>query len=81
MTPKPFSTPGLSNVLETSSLRVQAGRILRARIVTGQLVPGWLYAIRPVASEFGVSVTPIREALLDLASDGLVRIVRKPRAD
>jgi DNA-binding GntR family transcriptional regulator len=76
MTSEPSVVRRPTDALLTSSLRAQATRVLRARIITGQLVPGQLYAIGPLASELGVSVTPIREALLDLSNEGLVKISR-----
>jgi DNA-binding GntR family transcriptional regulator len=39
-------------------------------------MPGTLYAVGPIARALGVSVTPVREALLDLAKEELVEIVR-----
>jgi DNA-binding GntR family transcriptional regulator len=62
--------------LEYVSLREQARRALRTRIVTGDLVPGKLYPIGPIAEDLGVSATPVREALADLSHVGLVEIMR-----
>lgn len=72
----PHTAHGAADALLTSSLRTQAARVLRARIITGQMTPGELYAIGPLAAELGVSVTPIREALLDLANEGLGKMHR-----
>lgn len=69
------SAPGPRG-LEMRSLRDQAAAALRARIIAGELHPERLYVIGHVAEELGVSATPIREALLDLAKEGLVRMVR-----
>jgi DNA-binding GntR family transcriptional regulator len=71
----PGSTPPLAP-LERSSLRDQARRALRASIITGELAPGELYAVGSFASRLGVSVTPVREALGDLALLGLVEVIR-----
>lgn len=46
-------------------------------IVTGQLAPGARLEETTLAAKFGVSRTPIREALLHLAATGLVEI--RPR--
>lgn len=59
-----------------TSLRDQALRMIRARIIAGEIEPGRLYAIRRIAGEMGVSITPVREALLDLAKDGLIEMAR-----
>lgn len=63
-------------ILRRESLREQATQVIRARIVSGQLRPGVLHAVGRVAGDLGVSITPIREALLDLAKQGLVEMVR-----
>lgn len=63
-------------MLSKVSLREQATQLLRARIVAGELRPGVLYAVGNVANDMGVSITPIREALLDLSQQGLVEMVR-----
>lgn len=62
--------------LEPSNLRDQALRVIRARIISGALRPGKLYALGSIAEQLGVSVTPVREAILDLASEGLVELAR-----
>jgi DNA-binding GntR family transcriptional regulator len=64
------------HTLTAPSLRDQAMRVLRARIIAGELVPERLYAIGQVAEELGVSATPVREALLDLTKDGLIEMAR-----
>lgn len=46
--------------------------ILHARIVDGTLPPGGKVDIEAVAREFGISRTPVREAVLKLESLGLV---------
>jgi DNA-binding GntR family transcriptional regulator len=46
---------------------------LRARILDGSLGPGEPLREIPLAEEFGVSRTPVREALMRLESDGLAR--------
>lgn len=51
-------------------------RILRDRIVGGDLAPGWRIDVAAIADELGISRTPVREAILQLESAGLV--VRQP---
>src|SRR4029077_20951729 len=60
----------------TSSLREQVRRIIRGRIIAGDIVPGAIYSIPQFASLLGVSATPVREAVLDLANQELVEVVR-----
>lgn len=62
--------------LTRSSLRDQARRVLRTQIITGQLVEGRLYSVGDFAHTLGVSATPVREALADLAQQGLVEVIR-----
>ena len=47
------------------------------RILVGDLLPGSALQENALAKEFDVSRTPIREALIRLEADGLVRIVPK----
>ncbi|ADU49657.1 GntR family transcriptional regulator [Intrasporangium calvum] len=59
-----------------ANLRQQVGDALRALLITGQMRPGNLYSAPKLAAQFGVSATPVREAMLDLVSEGLVEVVR-----
>lgn len=61
---------------ERLSLRQQVAVALRAALVAGEMRPGVLYSAPALAEKFGVSATPVREAMLDLASEGLVEPVR-----
>lgn len=54
-----------------------AYRVLKRRIVLAELAPGQPLQENDLAKEFGVSRTPIREALIRLEAEGLVRIVPK----
>lgn len=58
------------------SLREKVTRELRAALVTGRLQPGKVYSAPALAEQFGVSATPVREAMLDLVKEGLVEPVR-----
>jgi DNA-binding GntR family transcriptional regulator len=66
----------LPNFAERVSLREQVGSALRAAMISGQLRPGVVYSAPALAATFGVSATPVREAMLDLAKEGLVEAVR-----
>lgn len=57
-------------------LREQVGHALRAALVAGELEPGVVYSAPALAARFGVSATPVREAMLDLVREGLVETVR-----
>lgn len=58
------------------NLRQEIANALRAALVSGEMRPGVLYSAPTLAEKFGVSATPVREAMLDLASEGLVEAVR-----
>ncbi|MFG2558809.1 GntR family transcriptional regulator [Streptomyces sp. NPDC048496] len=57
-------------------LRDRVANALRAALIAGDLRPGMIYSAPALAAEFGVSATPVREAMLDLAREGLVEAVR-----
>src|SRR4051812_407487 len=61
--------------LNRANLRQQAISLLRTRILGGELEPDTVYSATTLAADLGVSPTPIREAMLDLANDGLVEVV------
>jgi DNA-binding GntR family transcriptional regulator len=58
------------------NLREEITQTLRAAVIAGELRPGVVYSAPSLAAQFGVSATPVREAMLDLANEGLVEIVR-----
>ncbi|NGN91322.1 GntR family transcriptional regulator [Nocardioides sp. KC13] len=61
--------------LEKVSLRERVSRALRAAIVSGELEPGEVYSAPALGAKFGVSATPVREAMLDLVRENLVTTV------
>ncbi|SNT28602.1 transcriptional regulator, GntR family [Streptosporangium subroseum] len=63
-------------VSERQSLREQVAHALRAALITGEMRPGTVYSAPVLAAQFGVSATPVREAMLDLTKEGLVEAVR-----
>lgn len=62
------------------SLGDQIFETLKEMIVNNEVEPGEMLQIERLASEFGVSTTPIREALTRLQSLGLVKQVRNKGA-
>jgi DNA-binding GntR family transcriptional regulator len=62
--------------LKAVSLREQAREALRTRIVLGEIEPGRVESVINVAAALGVSVTPVREAVMDLANLGIVEVIR-----
>jgi DNA-binding GntR family transcriptional regulator len=49
-------------------------RGLRTRIMHGEIAPGQALTLRGIAAEFGVSMTPAREALRRLAAEGALTL-------
>lgn len=61
---------------KTASLRETVTQILRAAIISGEMAPGEVYSAPALGARFGVSATPVREAMVDLSREGLVQTVR-----
>ena len=56
------------------TLRESAAQILLAQIMSGELKEGEIYSVAMVASNLGISPTPVREAVLELADKGLLTV-------
>ncbi len=61
--------------LERASTAVRVADVLRDRILNGEIAPGERIVEVEVARALGVSRSPVREALLKLAEEGLAAIV------
>lgn len=59
-----------------SNLRQQVLERVRTGIVSGRTTPGTMFSVPTLSADLGVSTTPVREALLELARDGLVTPMR-----
>jgi DNA-binding GntR family transcriptional regulator len=68
--------PRFSTFRARPNLRDEIRDTLRAAVISGKLRPGHVFSAPSLAQEFGVSVTPVREALLDLVREGHVEAVR-----
>jgi len=55
-----------------ASLRDRVLERVRSDIVSGRSGPGTMYSVPSLASELGVSTTPVREALLELSNRGMI---------
>lgn len=62
----------LTMVTKNISLRETVTQALRAAVISGEMKPGEVYSAPTLGKRFGVSPTPVREAMLDLAKEGLV---------
>jgi DNA-binding GntR family transcriptional regulator len=58
------------------NLREEITETLRAAVISGELRPGVVHSAPQLAAQFGVSATPVREAMLDLAKEGLIEALR-----
>ena len=66
-----YALPGVEKI-QRGPLREQVRALIKQLILTNQLRPGQPIVIDRLASELGVSHTPVREALAMLQHDGLV---------
>ncbi|MEU6810390.1 GntR family transcriptional regulator [Streptomyces sp. NPDC046831] len=55
-----------------STLRQQIADALRDEVLAGRLKPGQEFTVKEIAEQYGVSATPVREALVDLSAQGLL---------
>lgn len=62
-----------ADTLETENLATKARRAIEDAILSGRLLPGDVLDERIWANRLGISRTPIREAIRDLTSQGLVK--------
>ncbi len=58
------------------NLREQVLQQVRSEIISGHSVPGSMYSVPNLAATLGISTTPVREALLELARSGLIEPMR-----
>src|SRR5699024_12684079 len=65
-----------ADIQNPPSLREQVERSISAAITAGQLEPGELLTVPTLASDFEVSATPVREALLELDRRGFLDPVK-----
>lgn len=61
--------------VQRASVRGQILHALRTALVSGQLTPGEVYSAPALGERFGVSATPVREAMQQLALEGAVEVV------
>ncbi|MFF2328030.1 MULTISPECIES: GntR family transcriptional regulator [unclassified Streptomyces] len=71
----PGEAPAPRPVVQRHSVRGQVLDALRAALVDGRLVPGEVYSAPVLGARLGVSATPVREAMQQLAAEGAVEVV------
>ncbi|WP_413761343.1 GntR family transcriptional regulator [Streptomyces sp. MMBL 11-3] len=78
--PVPLAGPAFASaaprpVIQRASVRGQVLDALRSALVAGDLAPGEVYSAPALGERFGVSATPVREAMQQLATEGAVEVV------
>lgn len=68
--------PSVRRLAQRENLRDSVANALRAAVISGELKPGEVYSAPTLGARFGVSATPVREAMLDLVREGLVISLR-----
>ncbi|MEV5963470.1 GntR family transcriptional regulator [Kribbella sp. NPDC051952] len=68
--------PSVRRLQQRENLRDSVANALRAAVISGELEPGEVYSAPMLGARFGVSATPVREAMLDLVREGLVISLR-----
>jgi DNA-binding GntR family transcriptional regulator len=71
---QPSRHPARRRPLRRAQLSDEVAGHLRAAIMSGALRPGTFIRLDETAAELGVSVTPVREALLKLRGEGMVQL-------
>jgi DNA-binding GntR family transcriptional regulator len=61
-----------SGAVTRSTLRQQIADALRDEVLAGRMQPGEEFTVKQIAEQYGVSATPVREALVDLSAQGLL---------
>lgn len=72
---QPIPQPRPRPVVQRASVRGQILDALRTALVAGELTPGEVYSAPALGDRFGVSATPVREAMQQLALEGAVEVV------
>lgn len=63
---------GARGAVTRSTLRQQIADALRDEVLAGRLQQGREFTVKQIAEQYGVSATPVREALFDLSAQGLL---------
>ncbi len=67
----------MSSVIKVELIQEKVYERLREEIINRKFIPGEKITIRQIAELYGVSVMPVREALRQLQSEGLVKYDRR----
>ena len=64
-------------MLNLTSLREQVYQYIREQMQTGALLPGSFINLTEMSNRLGISKTPLRDALIQLESEGFVKILAR----
>ena len=67
---KPFEPAVVAPSSQPGAVHDRVYRTLRSRIMFGEIMPGVSMTLRGIGTEFGVSMTPAREAVRRLVAEG-----------
>jgi len=67
--------PTLKNISIPPSLNKMAFDIIKAAIMEFKLLPGTLYSTQVLAKQLGISETPVKNALQELANKGFLTLI------
>ena len=73
---KPDDPVALEEIKAERSITDRVRDSIMQAIIEGRLAPGSLHSVQSLATAFGVSRTPVREALIDLSGQGVVKFER-----
>ena len=65
-----------NTIIESTTYKQQAYTLIRNAIINRQLKEGQLYSQDQLSSEFNISRTPVREALMELQKEGYIYFMR-----
>ena len=64
-------------MIQTASLSQQIEQALKAEILAGNYEPGQRIGIEELSENWGVSITPVRDAVKQLEKSGLVEVISR----
>ena len=67
---------GVRNLGGRGTLKDEAVAVVRRALMSGEMKPGLIYSANSLAPQLGVSNSPVREAMMELASKGLLEVVK-----
>lgn len=76
MSTQPSTSRRLTPLKRPLNLRETVLEQLRTAIITGEIAEGSLVSAPTLGQALGVSATPVREAMMDLAREGLVETIK-----